>query len=75
MEKNRTKRFRTHLMRACGRSMVMCFPCRASKERWVKLAFDKMLRCSHWGRIAILCAIFAAHFVLALFIPDQRGRL
>ena len=46
------------------------------KERLVKLAFDKMFAMLALAVASpILCAIFAAHFVLALFIPDQRGRL
>jgi lipopolysaccharide/colanic/teichoic acid biosynthesis glycosyltransferase len=46
------------------------------KERLIKLAFDKTFALLGLAAaLPILCTIFASHFALALFLPDQRGRL
>jgi lipopolysaccharide/colanic/teichoic acid biosynthesis glycosyltransferase len=45
-------------------------------ERWIKFAFDKIfVLIALVAASPILCLIFASHYTLALFIPDQRGRL
>jgi lipopolysaccharide/colanic/teichoic acid biosynthesis glycosyltransferase len=45
-------------------------------ERWIKLVFDKTISLlALTAASPILCAIFVSHFVLIIFLPDQRGKL